>query len=98
LPATLRENRKQRRLLVAGAVVAVLWYLAAANTVVAMSYRVSEYEGNRTELLRELETLRSRIATTASPDRVEERALQLGFEEVSKPLYLPIPGDTVARR
>jgi len=76
----------------------VLWYLVVANAVVAMSYRVSEGSAQQTEILRHIEALRGNIASASSPERVEERARALGFEEVNKPVYLAIPGTSVARR
>lgn len=80
------------------AVVAGIWYLVAANAVVASSYTMSDAEDARDQRLQDVEALRAAIAATASSETLETRARELGFTPVRSPLYLAVPGTTVARR
>lgn len=75
-----------------------LWYLIAANAVVASSYRLSDTLEEKSDLARTMDTLKANIAATTNPQALEARAQELGFKPVTRPSYLPVPGTSVARR
>lgn len=75
-----------------------LWYLIAANAVVAESYRLSDTEAKKTELSQNIEALRASLAAASAPDTIESKAEALGFAPVTSPVYLAIPGTAVAQR
>lgn len=75
-----------------------LWYLVAANAVVASSYAMSDAGEVRDQKLREVEALRASIAAAGASEALEARARELGFTAVRNPFYLAVPGTTVARR
>ena len=76
----------------------VLWYLLSANAVVSTSYRLSDTIGKREALMGEIETLRATIVLVTKPEALEERARELGFRPVRDPIYLAVPGTTIAVR
>lgn len=92
------RKRNPRAVLIVLLALCSLWYLAAANAVVATSYKFSDTEIKRTELSQSVEALRASLAAASAPETIEQKAEALGFSPVKSPSYLAIPGTAVARR
>ena len=87
-----------RALLIGLLLLAIAWYVVAANAYVGASYALTAAEESRGALQEEVARLESQVMSSAMLEAVDAQARGLGFVPVDRPQYLAIPGDAVARK